>query len=123
MVRGTESRRRISGIELLVDGASDLLERLAVAREASDKLALLPTRAASNGLAALEAAQQRAVVHALVALACAVHAVEDLGMRPGGGVRLTHALATADLFLGQDVLARDARTWIGVWKAVAHARA
>lgn len=123
MVRGTEARVRASVAEFLVHGAPDLLECLPVRGEAPYELTLLATRHAPNRLAALEAAEERAMVHALVTFAGAEHTVEDLGVGARGGVCLTHALPAADLFLGQHMLARDTGTRIGVRKTVALASA
>src|SRR5687767_12961826 len=61
-------RRRASVAELLVDREPNLGEALPVARQSGDQLRLLSARHAADRLTTLEAAQQRAVTHALVAL-------------------------------------------------------
>src|SRR5918992_5509967 len=57
------------------------------------------------------------MVHALVAPASAVNAVENLRVRARGCIGFDNSALRAELGLREDVLARYARTRVGVWQA------
>lgn len=109
--------RRTSASEFLVDGATNLVECLSVTRKARHQFGLLTTGHTPNRLTTLEAAQQRAMTHALVAFARAVDAVEHLRVGTRRSVGLAHTAAAAELGFRQHVLTGNAGSWLGVREA------
>jgi hypothetical protein len=115
VARRVEARGEAQSVaELLVDGEPNLVQWLPLTRKSCDELSLLTTRHAPDRLTTLEAAQQRAMIHALIAPTDAVDAVEYLRVCPSCFIRFAYLPFASELRLRQHVLTRNAgpRLWV-----------
>src|SRR2546428_11572602 len=106
------TQKRFSLAVLLVDCRANLDERFPFPCQWRDQLGRLPASHAPGGLLGLEAGEQRAVAHAVMTLTGTAHAVEDLGVPPGGVIGVVDGLRVWRVVHGPDVRAPASRTGI-----------